>query len=116
MNHILYISWSVHLVGNFARKQMKILEWVLYIGGKRWGETNNLASLSVIVHPPVSTSHGHIIFQCFQTIEKLSMPNEIIFTLRVLASPHLFSNVEKPIHYKTFMCSFAKFPTKWGKL
>jgi hypothetical protein len=25
------------------------------------------------------------------------MPNEIIFTLRVLASPHLFSYVEKPI-------------------
>jgi hypothetical protein len=62
-----------------------------------WGETNNLASLSVIVHPPVSTSHGHIIFQCFQTIEKLAMPNEIIFTLQVLASPHLFSNVEQPI-------------------
>ncbi len=25
MDHILYISWSVHLVGNFAREQMKIL-------------------------------------------------------------------------------------------
>jgi hypothetical protein len=74
-----------------------------------------LASLSAIVHSLVSTSHGHIIFQCFQTIEKLSMPNEIIFTLGVLASPYLFSNVEKP-HYKNFMCSFAKFPTKCGKL